>query len=160
MVTSVPVLAEFGRRLTGLGWISNLFVAGSLATGDYVPGVSDLDLVALVDGPVDTHRQATLTAMHRHLDGGTGSGRDLGCVYVEAETLPDVRMKLARHLLEASDLPVDQIARRAGFGTAASLRQHLHAAIGVSPLTYRRTFHAADVQLGPQRTQHATTLPS
>ncbi|GAA4606970.1 helix-turn-helix domain-containing protein [Actinoallomurus liliacearum] len=50
------------------------------------------------------------------------------------------RVELARHLLETTDLPVDQIARRAGFGTAVSLRQHLHAAIGVSPLAYRRTF--------------------
>ncbi|WP_214322602.1 GlxA family transcriptional regulator [Nonomuraea sediminis] len=53
------------------------------------------------------------------------------------------RVELARNLLEASDLPVDQIARRAGFGTAASLRQHLHTAIGVSPLAYRRTFRTA-----------------
>ncbi|MCO5998666.1 GlxA family transcriptional regulator [Actinoallomurus rhizosphaericola] len=51
------------------------------------------------------------------------------------------RVELARHLLETTDLPVDQIARQAGFGTAVSLRQHLHAAIGVSPMAYRRTFH-------------------
>ena len=31
----------------------------------------------------------------------------------------------------------------AGFGTAASLRQHLHAAIGVAPLAYRRTYRGA-----------------
>ncbi|MDN3355454.1 helix-turn-helix domain-containing protein [Actinomadura sp. DC4] len=54
------------------------------------------------------------------------------------------RVELARQLLESSDLPVDQIARRAGFGTALSLRQHLHAALGVSPLAYRRTFHRQD----------------
>ena len=35
--------------------------------------------------------------------------------------------------------PVERVAADAGFGTAASLRQHLHAAIGVAPLTYRRT---------------------
>ncbi|WP_433176053.1 GlxA family transcriptional regulator [Actinoallomurus sp. CA-150999] len=51
------------------------------------------------------------------------------------------RVELARHLLETTDLPVDQVAHRAGFGTAVSLRQHLHAAIGVSPMAYRRTFH-------------------
>ncbi|GAA2362690.1 GlxA family transcriptional regulator [Nonomuraea africana] len=50
------------------------------------------------------------------------------------------RVELARHLLEVSDLPVDQVAERAGFGTAASLRQHLHAVVGVSPHAYRRTF--------------------
>jgi transcriptional regulator GlxA family with amidase domain len=54
------------------------------------------------------------------------------------------RVDRARHLLEASDLPVDRIARQAGFGTTASLRHHLHAAIGVSPMTYRRTFHTED----------------
>ncbi|KOU61763.1 AraC family transcriptional regulator [Streptomyces sp. MMG1533] len=53
------------------------------------------------------------------------------------------RLARARHLLEASDLSVDQIAGQVGFATGASLRQHLHASIGVSPQAYRRTFHAA-----------------
>ncbi|MET7336146.1 helix-turn-helix domain-containing protein [Nonomuraea sp. NPDC005650] len=55
--------------------------------------------------------------------------------------LTQQRIALARHLLESSDLPVDRVAERAGFGTAASLRQHLQAAMGVSPHAYRRTFH-------------------
>jgi transcriptional regulator GlxA family with amidase domain len=50
------------------------------------------------------------------------------------------RVARARDLLEASDLSVDQIAGRVGFATGASLRQHLYAAIGVSPQAYRRTF--------------------
>lgn len=53
------------------------------------------------------------------------------------------RVVRARHLLESSDLSVDQIAGRVGFATGASLRQHLHASIGVSPQAYRRTFQAA-----------------
>ncbi|PZT71200.1 AraC family transcriptional regulator [Streptomyces sp. SW4] len=53
------------------------------------------------------------------------------------------RVARARHLLETSDLTVDQIAGRVGFATGASLRQHLHASIGVSPQAYRRTFRAA-----------------
>ncbi|WP_328347157.1 GlxA family transcriptional regulator [Streptomyces violaceus] len=53
------------------------------------------------------------------------------------------RVARARHLLESSDLTVDQIAGRVGFATGASLRQHLHAAIGVSPQAYRRTFQTA-----------------
>jgi transcriptional regulator GlxA family with amidase domain len=53
------------------------------------------------------------------------------------------RVFLARELLESTNLTVDQIAGRAGFATTASLRQHLHAAIGVAPLAYRRTFQAA-----------------
>ena len=53
------------------------------------------------------------------------------------------RLALARHLLESSDLPVDQVAERAGFGSASSLRQHLGTAVGVSPAAYRRTFQYA-----------------
>ncbi|MFF5114793.1 GlxA family transcriptional regulator [Streptosporangium sp. NPDC000509] len=55
------------------------------------------------------------------------------------------RVELARRLLETSDLPVDGVALRSGFGTAASLRQHLQAAIGVSPMAYRRTFRPVNV---------------
>ncbi|MFF6997541.1 GlxA family transcriptional regulator [Streptomyces sp. NPDC008313] len=50
------------------------------------------------------------------------------------------RVDRARHLLESSDLSIDQVAREAGFGTAQSMRQHLQAALGVTPTVYRRTF--------------------
>ena len=50
------------------------------------------------------------------------------------------RVALARRLLETTDLPVERIAADAGFGTAASLRQHLRTAIGVSPGAYRRMY--------------------
>ncbi|WP_326938080.1 GlxA family transcriptional regulator [Amycolatopsis cynarae] len=53
------------------------------------------------------------------------------------------RVDLARHYLETTDWSVDLVAHRAGFGTGVSLRRHLHAAIGVSPQTYRRTFRPA-----------------
>lgn len=54
--------------------------------------------------------------------------------------LAQQRVELARQLLESTDLSVDLIARRAGFGTGASMRQHLQVALGVSPTAYRRTF--------------------
>jgi transcriptional regulator GlxA family with amidase domain len=57
--------------------------------------------------------------------------------------LTQQRVEHARHLLESTDLAIDTIARQAGFGTAASMRQHLQAALGVSPTAYRRTFHTA-----------------
>jgi len=50
------------------------------------------------------------------------------------------RVDRARHLLESTDLSVDRIAADSGFGTGASLRQHLAASVGLSPLAYRRTF--------------------
>ncbi|MGF1237545.1 GlxA family transcriptional regulator [Streptomyces sp. 2-6] len=50
------------------------------------------------------------------------------------------RIERARHLLESTDLSMDRVARDAGFGTAQSMRQHLMAALGVTPTAYRRTF--------------------
>ena len=50
------------------------------------------------------------------------------------------RVRHAQHLLEATDLPIDDVAERAGLGTAASLRAHLRTQTGVSPSDYRRTF--------------------
>ena len=43
-------------------------------------------------------------------------------------------------VLETTDLPVDEVAARSGLGSGASLRQHIRAAVGVSPSDYRRTF--------------------
>ncbi|WP_344594033.1 GlxA family transcriptional regulator [Actinomadura vinacea] len=50
------------------------------------------------------------------------------------------RVERARQLLEETDMPVDRVAVEAGFGTGASLRQHMQAALGVSPSAYRVTF--------------------
>ncbi|MFE6494812.1 helix-turn-helix domain-containing protein [Streptomyces sp. NPDC057747] len=57
--------------------------------------------------------------------------------------LTQQRVARARHLLESTGLPVGEVATRTGFSSDTSLRQHLHAAIGVPPLTYRRTFRGA-----------------
>lgn len=57
--------------------------------------------------------------------------------------LTQQRIERARQLLESTDLGVDQIAREAGFGTGASLRQHIQSALGVSPTVYRRTFQTS-----------------
>jgi transcriptional regulator GlxA family with amidase domain len=62
--------------------------------------------------------------------------------------LTQQRVALARRLLESTDTPVERVAGEAGFGTTASLRQHLHAAIGVAPLTYRRSFRGASTSAG------------
>jgi transcriptional regulator GlxA family with amidase domain len=59
------------------------------------------------------------------------------------------RVERARHLLEETDLPVDLVAERSGFGTAASLRQHLQASLGVSPSAYRGTFRGQPRPSGP-----------
>lgn len=57
-----------------------------------------------------------------------------------AQWLLQQRTDHARLLLETTDLSIDQVARRSGFGTTAALRQQLHQRLGVPPSTYRRTF--------------------
>jgi len=52
------------------------------------------------------------------------------------------RVQLATRLLERSDLTIDQVAARAGLGTAANLRLHLHRSHATTPTTYRAAFAA------------------
>jgi len=54
------------------------------------------------------------------------------------------RVDHARRLLETSDLPVETVARRCGFGSAAILRQHFRRATSTTPTAYRRTFAGSD----------------
>jgi transcriptional regulator GlxA family with amidase domain len=60
------------------------------------------------------------------------------------------RVLEARRLLEESDLPVDAVAWRAGFGTAASLRDHFRRATATTPTAYRRSFRPVPLAAGQQ----------
>lgn len=93
-MAAVPdALSAFASRLGDLGFVRDLWVAGSLASGDYVPGVSDLDLVAIIDGPIDGERQSLIIAVHEELDRGEASGADLGCAYVEERLANEPRVR-------------------------------------------------------------------
>ncbi|SDY54604.1 transcriptional regulator, AraC family with amidase-like domain [Micromonospora pattaloongensis] len=50
------------------------------------------------------------------------------------------RVQLAQELMERTDLPVEEVARRAGFGTTAVLRRHFGRDLGTTPTAYRRRF--------------------
>jgi AraC family transcriptional activator FtrA len=58
------------------------------------------------------------------------------------------RLHHARTLLESTDLAIETVASRAGFGSAALLRHHFGAQVGVAPAEYRRTFRTPDVRAG------------
>ena len=55
------------------------------------------------------------------------------------------RLTRAQQLLEVTDLPVDEVARRSGLGAATTLRHHFALRFGTSPQAYRRTFQGRAV---------------
>lgn len=52
----------------------------------------------------------------------------------------DQRVLYSRRMLEETDLDVDRVAERAGFGNATLLRHHFRRMVGVTPSDYRRRF--------------------
>ncbi|MFD6608767.1 GlxA family transcriptional regulator [Micromonospora chalcea] len=78
------------------------------------------------------HARMSVRTFTRHFRSETGLS--------PAQWLLQQRTEHARVLLETTDLSVDRIARDAGFGTTAALRQHFHSRVGVAPSAYRRTF--------------------
>lgn len=52
------------------------------------------------------------------------------------------RVHEARRLLEATSLPIDEVAARSGLGSAANLRLHLAHGVATTPTSYRRAFRS------------------
>jgi transcriptional regulator GlxA family with amidase domain len=50
------------------------------------------------------------------------------------------RIERAQRLLETTDLSIDHVADRSGFGTADNLRKHFRRTVHTTPNSYRRTF--------------------
>jgi transcriptional regulator GlxA family with amidase domain len=69
--------------------------------------------------------------------------------------LLEQRLRRAEELLESSDLPIERVALRAGFGSADTLRHHFVRLRRVSPMTHRLMFradaHLDSPQAGPVR---------
>ncbi|UWZ49663.1 helix-turn-helix domain-containing protein [Dactylosporangium matsuzakiense] len=58
------------------------------------------------------------------------------------------RLHRAEELLETADLSIEEVARRVGFGTAATLREQFVRRRGVPPRAYRKTFAASAQDAG------------
>ncbi|NEB07336.1 helix-turn-helix domain-containing protein [Streptomyces coelicoflavus] len=54
--------------------------------------------------------------------------------------LLDQRVAAAQKLLERTDLPMPEVARRSGFGSEVTMRQHFAARLATSPRAYRAAF--------------------
>ncbi|MBA2950897.1 helix-turn-helix domain-containing protein [Streptomyces himalayensis] len=89
------------------------------------------------------HEPLTVTALARaaHLSERTFARRfreALGTTPLQ--WILQERVRLAQELLETTDDPVENIARRTGFGTAANLRHHFGRLTTISPQAYRHIF--------------------
>jgi len=89
------LVRSFGEALRPVAGVSAFWVAGSLAAGDYRPGISDLDLVALVESPLNHEQQRGLTDLHGGLMDHDDRATKLHCDYLSATALDDVA---AEHL--------------------------------------------------------------
>jgi AraC family transcriptional activator FtrA len=58
------------------------------------------------------------------------------------------RVLRAQRLLEDTDLGIDEVAQRCGFGSGALLRHHFRKVVGVAPADFRRTFAARTALAG------------
>ena len=68
------------------------------------------------------------------------------------------RLAYARRLLEDSDISIDEIAMKVGFGASATLRGHFRSRLAVSPGQYRDAFRAPG-RHGDPVTGEATRQP-
>ena len=132
-------------------------VATAIARRMVVPPHRDGGQRQFIDRPVPTTTAESLgpvlTWMLEHLDEAftvddlarrsAMSPRTFARRFVaETGTTPhqwvtDQRVLRARRLLEETDLPVEAVARDAGFGSAALLRHHFSRCTGITPTAFR-----------------------
>ncbi|NUP46573.1 MAG: nucleotidyltransferase [Catenulispora sp.] len=86
---------------------------GSLALGDFQPGRSDLDLIAVVETPPDDEQRERLGAIHQRLVDEEPAAAELHCSYLAESELSDAGR---RHVTWAHSMllerPVTPVTRR------------------------------------------------
>jgi hypothetical protein len=85
----VPLLDRFTGDASGAVPLAALWAHGSLALGDYQPGRSDLDLIALTETTLTSVQQQGLRRLHEALHGQEPLAEKLHCSYVARSELGD-----------------------------------------------------------------------
>jgi hypothetical protein len=84
------ILEHLTAGLTRTGLVGGLYLYGSLATGDYSPARSDIDVVAVTgSAELSDPDLGRLRAVHEEIAGAGGPAARLNCLYVRAGTLGD-----------------------------------------------------------------------
>ena len=120
-------LLAFVERVADLASVTDVWVGGSLATGDYVPVVSDLDLVAVTSQPLTGTALERVVRAHQTLDAGLAHGLNLGCQYADEPRLhePDIEHPTWTH-----GALVDRVISKI---TRAELALHGFSVVGRPP---------------------------
>jgi hypothetical protein len=107
------LLERFTAEIRQVVPLVALWAHGSLALGDFQPGRSDFDLVALVSAGIGGAQRRQLKGVHRTIINDVPLAAKLHCSYVPRPELPDVGR---RHLTWAGgqlfDRPVSPVSRR------------------------------------------------
>ncbi|MEV7679611.1 hypothetical protein AB0O64_13775 [Streptomyces sp. NPDC088341] len=107
------LLGRFGADLGAVVTPVALWAHGSLALGDFRPGRSDLDLIALVGGELTGVQEERLRAVHERLVAELPYGRSLHCTYLPLTGVADTgRTHPTWALGEWFERPVTPVARR------------------------------------------------
>ncbi len=88
--SAAALVRECAERVRPLAGVVGFYAGGSLATGDYHPGVSDLDLIAVIDLSLTPGQESALTAEHRALMAARPAAAKLHCFYVPLPEIADV----------------------------------------------------------------------
>lgn len=83
-----PVVPRFAEAVRNVAGVEAFYAGGSIGSRDYRPGISDLDLVAVIAAPLSRARRARLRDLHR-----TIGAAKLHCAYVPLQEISDVSAK-------------------------------------------------------------------
>jgi hypothetical protein len=88
--SAAAVVQECAKRVRPIAGVAGFYAGGSLATGDYHPGISDLDLVAVVEVALTAEQESSLADVHRELMRCRSEAAKLHCFYVPLPDAADV----------------------------------------------------------------------
>lgn len=85
-----PVVVAFANAVKPIADVIGFYAGGSLAAGDFQPGISDLDLVAVIATSLDAQGREHLRVLHEVTCSEDPSAAKLHCVYVPQHEVLDV----------------------------------------------------------------------
>ena len=106
---------------------------------DWLPAHIDQNLSV---GDLARHAGMSLRTFQRRIRESTGTA--------PSDWLIRQRVARARHLVETTDLTIEQIATRSGFRAVETLRHHFRRLVGTTPTAYRRVFGRPDAPQPPE----------